>query len=57
MVNRLGRSKGVQVINVVRREAQVSLLKQQGASVILNSSEADFDQQLYDVEYSKKSWG
>lgn len=49
MVNRLGRSEGVQVINIVRREAQVSLLKEQGASVVLNSSEADFDQELHDV--------
>jgi NADPH2:quinone reductase len=49
MVNRLGRSEGVQVINVVRRDAQVDLLKQQGATIVLNSSEADFDQQLHDA--------
>ena len=49
MVNRLGRSEGVQVINIVRREPQVDLLKEQGATVVLNSSEADFDQQLKEV--------
>jgi NADPH:quinone reductase-like Zn-dependent oxidoreductase len=49
MVNRLGRSAGVQVISIVRREAQVELLKQQGATVVLNSSEAHFDQELRDV--------
>jgi NADPH:quinone reductase-like Zn-dependent oxidoreductase len=49
MVNRLGRSEGVQVINVVRRDAQVELLKAQGASVVLNSSDADFDRQLHEV--------
>jgi NADPH:quinone reductase-like Zn-dependent oxidoreductase len=49
MVNRLGRSEGVQVINVVRRDAQVEFLKQQGATIVLNSSEADFDQQLHDA--------
>jgi NADPH2:quinone reductase len=49
MVNRLGRSEGIQVINVVRRDAQVDLLKAQGATVVLNSSEADFDQQLHDA--------
>ena len=49
MVNRLCRSEGVQVINVVRRKAQVALLKEQGAAIVLNSSEADFDQQLYEV--------
>ncbi|MBC8504540.1 MAG: zinc-binding dehydrogenase [Chloroflexi bacterium] len=49
MVNRLGRSEGVQVINVVRREAQVELLKAQGATVVLNSSEVDFDGQLHEA--------
>jgi NADPH:quinone reductase-like Zn-dependent oxidoreductase len=49
MVNRLGRSEGVQIINVVRRDAQVELLKEQGATIILNSSEADFDQQLHEA--------
>ncbi|MAT97441.1 MAG: zinc-binding dehydrogenase [Anaerolineaceae bacterium] len=49
MVNRLCRSQGVQVINVVRREAQVALLKEQGAAIVLNSSEDDFDQQLHDA--------
>lgn len=49
MVNRLGQSEGVQIINVVRRDAQVERLKQQGAAVALNSSEADFDQQLHDA--------
>ncbi|MGD9093919.1 MAG: zinc-binding dehydrogenase, partial [Anaerolineales bacterium] len=49
MVNRLARSEGVQVINVVRRDAQVELLKEQGATIVLNSSEADFDQQLHDA--------
>jgi NADPH:quinone reductase-like Zn-dependent oxidoreductase len=49
MVNRLCQNEGVQVINVVRRESQVELLKQQGATIVLNSSAADFDQQLHDA--------
>jgi NADPH:quinone reductase-like Zn-dependent oxidoreductase len=49
MVNRLGRSEGVQVINVVRRETQVDLLKAQGADVVLNSNEGDFDGLLHDA--------
>jgi NADPH:quinone reductase-like Zn-dependent oxidoreductase len=49
MVNRLGQSEGVQVINVVRRDAQVELLKQQGATVVLNSSDAHFGQKLHDA--------
>jgi NADPH:quinone reductase-like Zn-dependent oxidoreductase len=46
MVNRLFERQGFQVINVVRREAQVELLKGEGARVILNSSDPQFDQQL-----------
>jgi NADPH:quinone reductase-like Zn-dependent oxidoreductase len=49
MVNRLGQSEGVQVINIVRRDAQVDLLKAQGATVVLNSSDGDFDRQFHDV--------
>lgn len=49
MVIRLAQSEGVQVINVVRREAQVEFLKQQGATIVLNSSEADFAQRLHDA--------
>lgn len=49
MVNRLCQSEGIRAINVVRRDAQVELLKEQGATVVLNSSETDFDQQLHDA--------
>ncbi|MEO0559592.1 MAG: zinc-binding dehydrogenase [Bacteroidota bacterium] len=46
MVNRLARLRGVQVINVVRRDAQVELLRNQGATAVLNSSDEDFADQL-----------
>ena len=49
MVNRLAQSEGIQVINVVRRDEQAALLRQQGATVVLNSNEANFTQQLRDV--------
>jgi NADPH:quinone reductase-like Zn-dependent oxidoreductase len=49
MVNRMGRREMVQVINVVRRDAQVELLKAQGATVVLNSSDLDFDRQLHNA--------
>jgi NADPH:quinone reductase-like Zn-dependent oxidoreductase len=49
MLNRLGRSEGIEVINIVRREAQVALLKRQGATIVLNSSDADFSEQLRDA--------
>ena len=49
MVNRLGRNEGIQIVNVVRRDAQVDLLKAQGADIVLNSTEAEFEQQLHDA--------
>jgi len=49
MLNRLGPAEGVQIINVVRRDEQVDLLKGQGATIVLNSNDADFDRQLGDV--------
>lgn len=48
-VNRLGRNEGIQIVNIVRRDAQVDLLKAQGADIVLNSSEVGFEQQLHDV--------
>ena len=49
MVNRLGRSEGIRIINVVRRDAQVALLKAQGAGIVLNSSDSGFEEHLQDV--------
>lgn len=49
MVNRLAEKQGVQVINVVRRAEQAELLRGQGATVTLNSTDDDFVQQLHDA--------
>lgn len=49
MVNRLALGDGITVINVVRREAQAELLRQQRASIVLDSSEPDFDEALRDA--------
>ena len=49
MVNRLGRSKGIQIINVVRRDGQVDLLKAQGAKIVLNSYDDRFEEDLQNV--------
>lgn len=46
MVNRLCQNEGILVINLVRREAQVELLKSQGAKIVLNSNDPDFDNEL-----------
>jgi len=49
MVNRLCKSAGIEVINIVHREAQIELLKGQGAEIVLNSRETHFSQHLRDV--------
>lgn len=49
MVNRLGRSEGIQIVNVVRRDGQVELLKAQGANIVLNSSDAGFEEALHEA--------
>ncbi|MEM6925871.1 MAG: zinc-binding dehydrogenase [Myxococcota bacterium] len=46
MVNRLARPRRIQVINVVRRSAQVELLRGQGATLALDSSDEDFGERL-----------
>ena len=49
MVNRLCKSEGIQLINVVRRAAQKELLERQGAEIVLNSNDANFSQHLGDI--------
>ena len=49
MVNRLGRSAGIRVINIIRKDTEAEILKNLGAEIVLNSREANFDQQLHDV--------
>ncbi len=49
MVNRLGRSEGIQIVNIVRRDTQMDLLRAQGAELVLNSSETGFEEELQDV--------
>lgn len=46
MVIRLAASRGMEVVNVVRRREQVELLKSEGAREVLDSSEPDFDERL-----------
>ena len=46
MILRLGKKRNVPVIHVVRREAQVDSVRKLGGEYILNSSDADFVEQL-----------
>jgi NADPH:quinone reductase len=42
MMNRYFRGSGIQIINVVRKQEQVDILRAEGAEIVLNSSDADF---------------
>jgi NADPH:quinone reductase len=55
MIDRLGRQEGFEVINVVRRQAQVEQLQQKGAAVVLNSSSDGFAQELHDVCHQRRA--
>jgi NADPH:quinone reductase-like Zn-dependent oxidoreductase len=49
MVNRLCTSEGIQTINIVRREAQMELLKEQGVEIVLNSNDTNFSEHVRDI--------
>ncbi|KAL4506571.1 hypothetical protein ABPG72_000142 [Tetrahymena utriculariae] len=49
MMVRYFKNNGVEVINIVRRQEQVEILKQQGATIILNQNDQDFLLQLKKV--------
>ena len=46
MFNRLIPPEGIEIINIVRKEEQVEILRKLGANFILNSSDPDFDEKL-----------
>ena len=46
MVNRIFQNNGIQIINIVRREAQADLLKKIGAEIILNITDTNFSKEL-----------
>ena len=49
MIVRLGKRFSIPVINVVRRDEQVELLRRLGAEYVLNSGEPEFDKRLRDL--------
>ncbi|EDM77253.1 putative NADH oxidoreductase [Plesiocystis pacifica SIR-1] len=46
MLNRVCQEDGMKLVNIVRRESQVELLRSQGAEYVVNSSDEDFMAQL-----------
>jgi NADPH:quinone reductase-like Zn-dependent oxidoreductase len=51
MILRMGQSTHIPVIHIVRREAQVELLRSMGAEHILNSTDVDFDEKLHTLSH------
>jgi NADPH:quinone reductase-like Zn-dependent oxidoreductase len=49
MIVHVAAGEHITVINIVRRDDQAALLREQGAQVILNSEEAGFDERLAQV--------
>ena len=46
MILRLGKRRNTPIIHVVRRQAQVDLVRDRGGEYVLNSSDTDFAEQL-----------
>ena len=55
MILRMGQSKHISVIHVVRREAQVELLRAMGGEYVLNSTDIEFDDKLYRLAHELKA--
>ncbi len=51
MVIKLGKSEGIPVISIVRKNEQVELLKQLGAENIVDSNEPDFENRLNELAH------
>ena len=49
MLNRICQGEGIDIVNVVRKDSQVDLLKEMGAKYVVNSSDDDFQMQLTDA--------
>ncbi len=52
MVIKMGKTQGISVISVVRREEQVELLKAEGAENIVNSSDVDFEVKFKELAHN-----
>lgn len=49
MLNRAAKSSGVKVINVVRKKEQEEILQKEGAEIILNQNDQDFEEKLKEI--------
>ena len=51
IINRLFPKEGIEVINIVRREEQANVLKEEGAKYIVNSSTENFESDLKEMTH------
>jgi NADPH:quinone reductase-like Zn-dependent oxidoreductase len=49
MLQRMAPKEGIQIVHIVRRDEHVELLKKLGASMVLNSTDTDFETQLREL--------
>lgn len=55
MISRMCQRAGIEVIQIVRREAQAEMLRKEGAKIVLNSHDSTFDQQLTEICHQHKA--
>ena len=51
MIIKMGKTEGILVISIVRREEQVEILKAEGAENIINSNDSNFENQLKELAH------
>lgn len=56
MLNRVCINDGINLINIVRKQEQVDLLKNMGAKYVCNSSDADFKKQLVEAIHETQAY-
>jgi NADPH:quinone reductase-like Zn-dependent oxidoreductase len=55
MINRYAQGKKITCINLVRKEEQVKILQDLDCTYIINTSEEDWEKQLYDLSRKLKA--
>lgn len=55
LLHSLAKSKGIPIINIVRRQEQVDTVRQEGGEWVLNSSESGFEDRLKELAHQLKA--
>jgi NADPH:quinone reductase-like Zn-dependent oxidoreductase len=54
-IRALAKKAGIRVINIVRKEEQINLLKDAGEQIVLNSTDLDFERELTETAIKNKA--